>query len=110
MVDALPGEGEGEDGDGDGDSAPDRGRGDDGREAGGTEAVRAAFADLLGQPVGDDGDFFVLGGHSLLAVRLSERLREGFGVPMTGLDVMQQRTPGAVAALIRSRAAERAAW
>ncbi|MFZ3492034.1 condensation domain-containing protein [Streptomyces sp. 5.8] len=87
----------------------DGGADDDGREAGGTEAVRAAFADLLGQPVHDDEDFFVLGGHSLLAVRLAERLREGFGVPMTGLDVMQQRTPGAVAALVRSRTADRAA-
>ncbi|MEU3462652.1 condensation domain-containing protein [Streptomyces sp. NPDC006733] len=71
------------------------------------EAVTAAFAALLGRTPGPDDDFFVLGGHSLVAVQLAERLRTGLALPLTGLDVMEHRTPRAIAALLDAREAER---
>ncbi|OEJ43143.1 non-ribosomal peptide synthetase/polyketide synthase [Streptomyces agglomeratus] len=74
------------------------------------EAVTEAFGAVLGCPSpGPDDDFFVLGGHSLSAVRLAERLRAALRLPVTGLDVMQARTPRAVVALLDGRAEERAA-
>ncbi|MER7664198.1 condensation domain-containing protein [Streptomyces sp. NPDC096193] len=72
-------------------------------------AVTAAFAELLGRVPAPDDDFFVLGGHSLVAVQLAERLRTGLRLPVTGLDVMQCRTPRALAALLDERESERAA-
>ncbi|MFF8830888.1 condensation domain-containing protein [Streptomyces sp. NPDC015131] len=73
-------------------------------------AVTEAFAAVLGCPApGPDDDFFVLGGHSLSAVRLAERLRGALRLPVTGLDVLQARTPRAVVALLDGRARERAA-
>ncbi|MBH1938731.1 NAD-dependent epimerase/dehydratase family protein [Streptomyces sp. AV19] len=72
-------------------------------------AVEAVFADLLGERPGPDGDFFLLGGHSLLAVRVAERLRERFGAPFTGLDVLEHRTPRAIAAVLEERTRQRAA-
>lgn len=72
-------------------------------------AVTAAFAGLLGRTPAPDDDFFVLGGHSLVAVQLAERLRTGLRLPLTGLDVMQHRTPRALAALLDEREKERAA-
>ncbi|MCZ4124242.1 condensation domain-containing protein [Streptomyces sp. H39-S7] len=71
------------------------------------EAVTAAFATLLGRTPGPDDDFFVLGGHSLIAVQLAERLRTGLALPLTGLDVMEHRTPRAIAALLDARETER---
>lgn len=73
------------------------------------DAVRTAFGELLGSRPDPDGDFFVLGGHSLVAVQLAERLRCRTGLPLTGLDVLEQRTPRALAALLDDRAAERRA-
>ncbi|MEU8551927.1 condensation domain-containing protein [Streptomyces roseoverticillatus] len=72
------------------------------------DAVVDVFAELLGQRPGPDGDFFLLGGHSLLAVRVAERLRERLRVPLTGLDVLEQRTPRALGALLDERARVRA--
>ncbi|MDF9811409.1 NAD-dependent epimerase/dehydratase family protein [Streptomyces sp. SPB162] len=69
--------------------------------------MTAAFATLLGRTPGPDDDFFVLGGHSLVAVQLAERLRTGLALPLTGLDVMEHRTPRAIAALLDTREAER---
>ncbi|MFF2043380.1 condensation domain-containing protein [Kitasatospora sp. NPDC058170] len=80
--------------------------------AGGSEpldTVRAAFGELLGTTPQPDGDFFALGGHSLVAVQLAERLRIRTGLPLTGLDVLEQRTPRALAVLLDARAAERRA-
>ncbi|MFG2718980.1 condensation domain-containing protein [Streptomyces sp. NPDC048416] len=74
-----------------------------------TEAVTEAFAGLLGRRPGPDDDFFALGGHSLAAVQLAERLRTALTLPLVGLDIMQTRTPRAVAALLDERAAQRAA-
>ncbi|MBZ4321244.1 condensation domain-containing protein [Streptomyces huiliensis] len=74
-----------------------------------TPEVEAVFTDLLGQRPGPDGDFFLLGGHSLLAVRVAERLRERFRAPLTGLDVLEHRTPRALAALLDERTARREA-
>ncbi|GAA2604732.1 condensation domain-containing protein [Streptomyces tubercidicus] len=73
------------------------------------EAVTEGFTALLGRQPGPDEDFFLLGGHSLVAVQLAERLREALTLPLTGLDIMQARTPRAVTALLDARAAERAA-
>ncbi|MEV0375129.1 condensation domain-containing protein [Streptomyces sp. NPDC050636] len=78
------------------------------------EGPRAAtvldgFAALLGRTPSPDDDFFALGGHSLIAVQLAERLRQALTLPLTGLDILQARTPRAVTALLDARAAERAA-
>ncbi|GAB7029118.1 condensation domain-containing protein [Streptomyces sp. NPDC021749] len=74
-----------------------------------TDAVREGFAALLGRHPAPDDDFFALGGHSLAAVQLAERLRRALTLPLTGLDIMQARTPRAISALLDERAAERAA-
>ncbi|MFJ9697314.1 condensation domain-containing protein [Kitasatospora sp. NPDC101183] len=71
------------------------------------DAVRTAFAALLGAVPPADADFFALGGHSLVAVQLAERLRTALGLPLTGLDILEQRTPRALAALLAARAEER---
>lgn len=69
------------------------------------EAVTAGFAAALGLAPSPDDDFFALGGHSLKAVQLAERLRTELGLPLTGLDVLQARTPRALTALLDGRAA-----
>ncbi|WP_405007626.1 condensation domain-containing protein [Kitasatospora purpeofusca] len=71
------------------------------------DTVREVFAELLGARPSAEGDFFGLGGHSLVAVQLAERLRARLGLPLTGLDVLERRTPRALAALLAERAAER---
>ncbi|MFJ4877145.1 condensation domain-containing protein [Streptomyces sp. NPDC088745] len=73
------------------------------------DAVTEAFAHVLRRRPAADDDFFALGGHSLAAVRLAERLRTGLALPLTGLDVMEARTPRALTALLETRAAARAA-
>ncbi|MEU1280242.1 condensation domain-containing protein [Streptomyces sp. NPDC005805] len=73
------------------------------------EAVTGGFRELLGRTPGPDDDFFALGGHSLVAVQLAERLRAAVRLPLTGLDVLQARTPRAITALLDAREAERAA-
>ncbi|MDH6126472.1 condensation domain-containing protein [Kitasatospora sp. GP82] len=73
------------------------------------EAVRTAFGELLGVSPAAEADFFVLGGHSLVAVQIAERLRVLTGLPLTGLDILEQRTPLKVAALLDSREADRRA-
>ncbi|RSO04196.1 non-ribosomal peptide synthetase/polyketide synthase [Streptomyces sp. WAC 06783] len=73
------------------------------------QAVLEAFSELLGRRPAPDADFFLLGGHSLMAVQLADRLRERLGLPLTGLDVMEQRSPRAIAALLDGRDQERAA-
>ncbi|MFH9352392.1 condensation domain-containing protein [Kitasatospora sp. NPDC017646] len=79
------------------------------KEAGPLELVRTAFGELLGSVPPADGDFFALGGHSLVAVQLAERLRTRVGLPLTGLDVLEHRTPRALAALLAAREEERRA-
>ncbi|MFE7121501.1 NAD-dependent epimerase/dehydratase family protein, partial [Streptomyces sp. NPDC057654] len=44
-----------------------------------------------------------------MAVQLAERLRGRLKLPMTGLDIMEQRTPRALAAMLDGREAERRA-
>ncbi|OKK21746.1 non-ribosomal peptide synthetase/polyketide synthase [Streptomyces sp. CB00455] len=73
------------------------------------EAVTEAFAAVLGVLPSPDDDFFALGGHSLKAVQLAERLRTDLGLPLTGLDVLQARTPRALTALLDERAARQSA-
>ncbi|MEU2450879.1 condensation domain-containing protein [Streptomyces sp. NPDC012765] len=73
------------------------------------QAVRDTFTAVLGVPPSPDDDFFALGGHSLKAVQLAERLRTDLGLPLTGLDVLQARTPRALTALLDERAAQQSA-
>ncbi|MFD6225899.1 condensation domain-containing protein [Streptomyces sp. NPDC060232] len=73
------------------------------------QAVTEAFAAVLGLRPSPDEDFFALGGHSLKAVQLAERLRTDLGLPLTGLDVLQARTPRALTALLDERAARQSA-
>ncbi|MFJ9776374.1 condensation domain-containing protein [Kitasatospora sp. NPDC101157] len=73
------------------------------------DLVRTAFGELLGSVPPADGDFFALGGHSLVAVQLAERLRTRVGLPLTGLDILEHRTPRALAALLGAREEERRA-
>ncbi|MFE9845080.1 condensation domain-containing protein [Streptomyces goshikiensis] len=73
------------------------------------EAVREAFTAVLGPAPSPDDDFFALGGHSLKAVQLAERLRTVLALPLTGLDVLQARTPRALTALLDQRAARQSA-
>ncbi len=73
------------------------------------EAVTETFTAVLGVPPSPDDDFFALGGHSLKAVQLAERLRTDLGLPLTGLDVLQARTPRALTALLDERAAQQSA-
>ncbi|MEV7602314.1 condensation domain-containing protein [Kitasatospora sp. NPDC089797] len=101
----------------DADGAPDRGRlpgaavpapaRPGAGRPGPLDVVRAAFGELLGSVPPADGDFFALGGHSLVAVQLAERLRTRVGLPLTGLDVLEHRTPRALAALLAVREEER---
>ncbi|MFG2974500.1 condensation domain-containing protein [Streptomyces sp. NPDC048331] len=69
------------------------------------DAVTETFTEVLGIAPSPDDDFFALGGHSLKAVQLAERLRTDLGLPLTGLDVLQARTPRALTALLDERAA-----
>ncbi|MGW6835523.1 condensation domain-containing protein [Streptomyces sp. NPDC054949] len=73
------------------------------------EAVTETFTAVLGVLAAPDDDFFALGGHSLKAVQLAERLRTDLGLPLTGLDVLQARTPRALTALLDERAARQSA-
>ncbi|MFH8381358.1 condensation domain-containing protein [Kitasatospora sp. NPDC018058] len=97
------------------DGAVDRGRLPGAAPAGASarpgplDLVRTAFGELLGSVPPADGDFFALGGHSLVAVQLAERLRTRVGLPLTGLDILEQRTPRALAGLLATRADERRA-
>ncbi|MFI9363755.1 condensation domain-containing protein [Kitasatospora sp. NPDC053057] len=78
-------------------------------QTGPLDLVRTAFGELLGSVPPADGDFFALGGHSLVAVQLAERLRTRVGLPLTGLDILEHRTPRALAALLAAREEERRA-
>ncbi|MFC9820122.1 condensation domain-containing protein [Streptomyces erythrochromogenes] len=73
------------------------------------ESVTETFTAVLGVRPSPDDDFFALGGHSLKAVQLAERLRTDLGLPLTGLDVLQARTPRALTALLDERAARQSA-
>ncbi|MFG2234255.1 condensation domain-containing protein [Streptomyces sp. NPDC048723] len=73
------------------------------------EAVQDTFTAVLGVSPSPDDDFFALGGHSLKAVQLAERLRTDLGLPLTGLDVLQARTPRALTALLDERAVQQSA-
>jgi nucleoside-diphosphate-sugar epimerase/acyl carrier protein len=70
-----------------------------------TARILAVYADVLAAATTIDSDFFALGGHSLTAVVLADRLRELLHVPVTGLEVMDHPTPGALITTLRARAA-----
>ncbi|MFE0425892.1 amino acid adenylation domain-containing protein, partial [Streptomyces sp. NPDC058953] len=74
------------------------------------EAVAGVWAELLGlERVGAYDDFFDLGGHSLLAMRMVAALRKVLGAEarITLMDVFQERTVAALAALAERSEADR---
>ncbi|MGV9316592.1 amino acid adenylation domain-containing protein [Streptomyces sp. NPDC003691] len=74
------------------------------------EAVAAVWAELLGlERVGAHDDFFDLGGHSLLAMRMVAALRRVLGAEakITLMDVFQERTVAALAALAETSEEDR---
>ncbi|MER7760627.1 amino acid adenylation domain-containing protein [Streptomyces sp. NPDC097619] len=69
---------------------------------GAEETIAGVWAELLGaERVGAHDDFFDLGGHSLLAIRMVAALRRLLGeeARLTLMDVFQERTVAALAAL-----------
>ncbi|AZS89606.1 hypothetical protein ELQ87_39205 [Streptomyces griseoviridis] len=71
------------------------------------ELVRTAVAETLGlHAVGPDDEFFEIGGNSLLPVDLFTRLQTAFPAdPPTLVDLLEHRTPSAVARLLAKRTA-----
>lgn len=65
------------------------------------ERVISIMLNLLG-PVnlGRHRDFFLCGGNSLMAVRLASNLRDAFGIPLTPRQIIKERTPAKIAALL----------
>nr|BAX89998.1 Non-ribosomal peptide synthetase [Kibdelosporangium sp. AK-AA56] len=65
------------------------------------ELVCGLFAEVLGlERVGPEDEFAALGGDSLRALRLVSRLRAVFGVEIGVREVIQARTPAAIALLV----------
>ncbi|WP_107436703.1 non-ribosomal peptide synthetase [Streptomyces sampsonii] len=61
------------------------------------EVLAANFAASLGLPsAGADDDFFALGGNSLSAVRLTGRVRDALGLPVSVRDLFEAPTPAAL--------------
>ncbi|WP_280466074.1 condensation domain-containing protein [Nocardia brasiliensis] len=69
--------------------------------------VMTAFGDVLGDIPGPDSDFFAIGGQSLTAVQVAEILRARMRLPLTGLEILEHRTPRALAELLDKRARQR---
>ncbi|MFF9629284.1 amino acid adenylation domain-containing protein [Streptomyces fradiae] len=66
------------------------------------ELLCALFAQALQRPaVGPDDDFFALGGHSLSAIRLVNRVRAALGHEVRVQDLLDARTPAALAGRLR---------
>ncbi|XVQ90068.1 AMP-binding protein [Microbispora siamensis] len=65
--------------------------------------VRAVAGELLDRPVAPDDDLFEIGATSLTAIRIANRLLSLCGREVTGADVLRQRTPRALAALLDRR-------
>ncbi|MGW4248803.1 AMP-binding protein, partial [Nocardia sp. NPDC004722] len=70
------------------------------------QAVATVYADVLGcERVAVDDDFFALGGNSLSATRLSARLTDAVGVPVTVRDVFETSVVGDLAGALTARGA-----
>jgi amino acid adenylation domain-containing protein len=65
--------------------------------------VAEAFAAVLDQSVSRESDFFTAGGQSLGAARVVARLRAAFGVEVSLADLVELRTPAALAPVLRDR-------
>jgi nucleoside-diphosphate-sugar epimerase len=69
------------------------------------DSVLALYREVLATDVGLDDDFYGAGGHSLLAVLLADRIRDQFRIAVTGLEVVDRRTPRGLVELLRRVAA-----
>ncbi|HEX8905374.1 MAG TPA: phosphopantetheine-binding protein, partial [Longimicrobiaceae bacterium] len=70
------------------------------------EALAAIWGEVLRlERVGVHDDFFDLGGHSMLATRVTSRVREAFGVPMTVRALFEHRTVEALAEWLKGQGA-----
>ncbi len=86
-----------------GEGAGDEAAGDAGADA--VRAVlRALFAEALGEPVADDGDFFLLGGTSLKAASLAAAAARRLSAPVRLRDVFDCPSIAALAARLAPRA------
>lgn len=56
---------------------------------------------LRHQPIGVHDNFFAIGGHSLVAMRIANRLRKTFGVPVDYVVVLEHPTVAALAQGLR---------
>lgn len=64
-------------------------------------AILALWHEMLGAShIGMDDDFFELGGNSLVAVHLAVRMREHFGITVSGITILEHATIRALAATI----------
>ncbi|MEU9144405.1 amino acid adenylation domain-containing protein [Streptomyces sp. NPDC048349] len=66
--------------------------------------LRGLFAEALGRPVADDGDFFLLGGTSLAAASLAAAAARRLSAPVRLVDVFDCPSVAALAARLAPRA------
>ncbi|MFN2446673.1 MAG: SDR family NAD(P)-dependent oxidoreductase [Vicinamibacterales bacterium] len=73
-------------------------------------AIGAVWEEVLGVTgVGANDDFLQLGGHSLMAVRVATRLQRRFSAPLPLASLLELRTIGQLAQVVRSALNDRAA-
>jgi aryl carrier-like protein len=66
-----------------------------------TVLVHCWESTLRHEPIGVHDNFFALGGHSLFAMRIANRLRKAFGVPLDYVLVLERPTIAALAQSLR---------
>lgn len=72
------------------------------------EQIAAIIAELLGlERIGVNDNFFLLGGNSLLATQVIARVREGFDVEVSLLNVFDNPTVAGIAAVVEQLVIER---
>jgi aryl carrier-like protein len=66
-----------------------------------TVLVHCWESTLRHEPIGPHDNFFAMGGHSLVAMRIANRLRKAFGVPLDYVLVLERPTIAALAHSLR---------